>query len=69
MSENYVTKNRTGYQATMAKLAACSLHDRKVVGSNPAGSNSDQLISITHIDGYIMSDKYNMEFPDTLFGL
>ena len=37
----------------MAELVARSLHDRKVVGSNPAGSNSDQLVSITRIDGYI----------------
>ena len=52
----------------MAELAARSLHDRKVMGSNPAGSNSDRLVSITRIDGYIMSDKYNMEFPDTISG-
>ena len=37
----------------MAELAVRSLHDRKVVGLNPAGSNSDQLPSITRIDGYI----------------
>ena len=42
----------------MAELAARSLHDWKVVGSNPAGSNSDWLVSITRIDGYIVSDKY-----------
>ena len=28
------------------------------MGSNPTGSNSDRLVSITRIDGYIMSDKY-----------
>ena len=50
----------------MAELAACLLHDRNVVGSNPAGSNSNRLVSITRIDGYIMSDKYDMEFPDTI---
>ena len=44
------------------------MHDRKVVGSNLAGSNSDRLVSITCIDGYIMSDKYNMEFPATISG-
>ena len=49
----------------MAESAVCSLHDQKVVGSNPAASNSDRLVSITRIDGYIMSDKYDMEFPDT----
>ena len=48
----------------MAELAACSL----VVGSNPAWSNSDGLISITRIDGYIMSDKCLMEFLDTISG-
>ena len=48
----------------MAELAARSLHDRKVVGSNTAGSNSDRLVSLTRIDGYIVSDKYNMEFPE-----
>ena len=50
----------------MAELAARSLHDRKVVGSNTAGSNSDRLVSLTRIDGYIVSDKYNMEFPEVL---
>ena len=34
----------------MAELAARWLQDRKVVGSNPAGSNSDRLVSITRID-------------------
>ena len=43
----------------MAELAARSLHDRKVVGSNPAGSNSDRLVSIIHIDGYIHYEKMN----------
>ena len=52
----------------MAELAARSLHDQKVVGSNPAGSNSDWLVSVTRIDGFIMSDKYDMEFPDTISG-
>ena len=52
----------------MAELAARLLNNRKVVGSNPTGSNSDQLVSITCIDGYIVSDKYNMEFPDTMSG-
>ena len=37
----------------MAELAVRSLHDRKVVGLNPAGSNSDQLPSIIRIDGCI----------------
>ena len=37
----------------MAELVARSLHDRKVVGLNPAGSNSDQLPSITRIDDCI----------------
>ena len=50
----------------MAELAALSLHDRKIVGLNPAGSNSDWLGSINSIDGYIMSDKYDIEFPDTI---
>ena len=53
-------------RATMAEMAARSLLDRKVVGLNPAGSNFDRLVSITHIDGYIVSDKYDMEFPDTI---
>ena len=38
------------------------------MGSNPTGSNSDRLVSITRIDGYIMSDKYDMEFPATISG-
>ena len=50
----------------MAELVARSLHDRKVMGLNPAGSNSDRLVSIIRIDGYIMSDKYDMEFPNTI---
>ena len=44
----------------MAELAAGLFHDRKVVGGNPAWSNSDPLVSITLIDGYIMSAKYIM---------
>ena len=36
----------------MAELAARSLHDQKVLGLNPAGSNSDQLVSITRFDGF-----------------
>ena len=43
----------------MAELAARSLHDRKVVGSNPARSNSDRLVSITRIDGYIIYLHYS----------
>ena len=67
VAESILTNYNIGsYRATMAELAACSLHDRKVVGLNPAGSNSDWLVSITRIDGYIMSDKYEMEFPDTI---
>ena len=49
----------------MAELTVRWLHDRKVMGLNPAGSNSDRLVRITRIDGCIMSDKYDMEFPDT----
>ena len=41
----------------MAELGVHSLQDRKVLGSNPVGSNSDQLVSITCIDGYIVSDS------------
>ena len=44
-------------RATMAELAARSLHDRKVVGSNPTGSNSDRQVRITRIDGYIHYEK------------
>ena len=40
----------------------------KVVGLNPAGSNSERLVSLTCIDGNIMSDKYDMEFPNTISG-
>ena len=58
--------NWTYNWATMVELAALSLHDRKIVGLNPAGSNSDWLGSINSIDGYIMSDKYDIEFPDTI---
>ena len=52
----------------MAELTAPLLHNQKVVGSNPAGSNSDWLVSITCIDGYIMSYTYDMEFIDTKSG-
>ena len=32
---NILTLKTAPYQATVAELAACSPHDRKVVGSNP----------------------------------
>ena len=66
-AESILTNDNIGsYRATMAELPACSLHDQKVVGLNPAGSNSDRLVSITRTDGYIMFVKYDMEFPDTI---
>ena len=36
-------------RAIMTELAAHSLHYRKVVGLNPAGSNSDQLEKAFHL--------------------
>ena len=36
------------HNVTMAELAACSPHDRKVVSSNPVGSKSD-LTKLSHI--------------------
>ena len=45
----------------MAELAACLLYHQKVLGSNPAGSNSDRLVSITRNDGFKSSktDEYD----------
>ena len=45
-------KQHVKHRAMMTELAARSLHDQKVVGSNPAGSNSGRLVNITRIDGY-----------------
>ena len=43
----------------MAELEARLFHDREVVGLNPAGSNSDRLVSIARIDGYM--GNYSMK--------
>ena len=53
----------------MEELAACSLYDQKVSGSNPPGSNSDGLVSITRIDGFKSSktDKYNQNNKNKLY--
>ena len=51
-----MTKNNIHPQRGMvAQMAARSLHDQKVLGSNLAGSYETINLSITKIDGYVVS--------------
>ena len=45
------------HRVTVAQMVARLLHNRKVVGSNPAGSYETAILSVTRNDGYVVSNK------------
>ena len=50
-------KDTEPYRSTVAQMAAHSPHDRKVVGSNPAGSYETVFLSESRIDALTRDNK------------